>query len=486
MYPSGGFPSAHPRIPWATFFQEAGGAMVENIKRRLQGMSFDPRRAGRLMRGAVLEGWYVRGDEMSGNRKNQLFFGYTANIIANMIGGNFFTGLLLYMNADDAFIGVIAMITFACNILQILSPLLLERFPKRKRLLMGVRAGIMTLNIAVIGITPLLPLPQAARLSMIAAAVLLVNVLNAATSSGFTVWHIQFVPWNMRARFFSMISMTNGLVVAAVTLLSSRVVDLFKAHGMELTGLLALRCAALLLAGLDLYILSRMKEYPYSQEGRGATLRDIVVKPFREKKYLMTVLLACMWHFTANIPGSYYSVYLLREVGVSYSFITLVSMLNVPVLLFLTPVWRRLLTRISWFKMLGIAMGLYSLHLVGLSYVTPRSLFLYPVTLLWAYVLAVGINLSFTNIPYVNIPEKNQTIYIAFYSTMANAMALLGAAVGRQFIAATAGMSFRLPGLAMGNKQTLMLLVFALMLAGAVVVYLLEPRTRPPAGDKQL
>ncbi|MBO5671305.1 MAG: hypothetical protein J6S41_07125, partial [Clostridia bacterium] len=97
-------------------------------------------------------------------------------------------------------------------------------------------------------------------------------------------------------------------------------------------------------------------------------------------------------------------------------------------------------------------------------------MWLYPATLIYAFVLAVGINLSFTNVPYIHIPEKNQTIFISFYTTMNNLGALLGVTFGREFIALTEGLST--PDFS--NKQLLMYTVFGLMVLGAVVMFFLR------------
>ena len=155
----------------------------------------------------------------------------------------------------------------------------------------------------------------------------------------------------------------------------------------------------------------------------------------------------------ANIPGSYYSVYLLRNVEASYSFINIVSMLNVPVLVLLTPVWSQFLRRFSWLKTCNVSIALYALNYLLLGLVNKGNyLWLYPTAQIYAFVLATGINLSFTNIPYINIPRQNQTIYIGFYSTMCNLGALLGA----------------------GNKQLLMYATFLLMAAAAVGIFFLR------------
>ena len=99
------------------------------------------------LKDAFLGGWYF-GDEESKSRACHLQFNWTNNVIANLVGGNFFTGLMLLLGADDGFIGLMSIFVFAANCLQIFSPLILEHFPKRKKLLILARIIIHTINIA--------------------------------------------------------------------------------------------------------------------------------------------------------------------------------------------------------------------------------------------------------------------------------------------------------------------------------------------------
>jgi len=427
------------------------------------------------------EGWYFRGDEQSRNRRNHLFVNYTSTIIANIIGMSFFTGLLINMGADDGFIGLMAMMPIAANMLQVFAPLLLERFPQRRKLLMYGRLFIFILNIALIGLIPLFPVTQQMRLAMMAAAVLLVNLLNAFFAPGVSVWFISFTPQSMRARFFSVIMMTNGILAALAALGAGSFVDMFKARGMELTGLQAMRGIALALALVDFFLVRDMKEYPYENTG-GIKIKQLLVEPFRERLYLRTVMIAFLWSLTASIPGAYYSVYLLKDLGVSYSFLMIVGFFNVPLLLLLTPVWERILRRHSWFKTLTIAMGLFLVHYILLAFVTETTvLFMYPIAVLCAFMLAPGINLAFANIPYVNIPVKNQTLFIGFYSSLANFGAFVGISIGNGFISVTHGRTINLMGVEMGNKQYLMLLVSGAMLAAVFLIHLLSRKTEGKA-----
>lgn len=416
------------------------------------------------------DGWYF-GDDESKNRLRHLQFNYTNNIIANWVGGNFFTGIMLLLNADDAFIGLMSIFVFSANLLQILSSMLLERFKSRKKLLIIVRLIVQFINIVFIGVIPLFPINDQAKLVILGASVLILNVLSALISPGFSVWHIQLIPQHVRVKYFSFLSMTNGIIVAVFNLIGSAIVDHFGSLGLEVWGFAVMRIIAFGVLIYDLFLLSRMKEEPYPLSEKRTTLADLLIKPFKETRYLRVVAFAFTWCLIANIPGSYYSVYLLRNLEVSYSFITIINMLNVPILVLLTPVWSRILHRFSWLKTCNIAILLYAVHYLLLGFIDKGNvMWLYPTTLIYAFILAVGINLSFTNVPYLNIPEKNQTIFISFYTTMNNLGALIGVTFGREFIAATESLSTN----TFSNKQLLMYTVFGLMVLGSVIMFFLR------------
>lgn len=438
----------------------------------------DFKRMPRKLIDSVFEGWYFKGDPMSADRGRLVLCNYTSNIIANFVGGTFWTGLLLCLNADDGFIGTLSIISTGANMLQCLSPLLLERFPKRRTLLTVLRAVLYFLNVLMIGLIPLFPAGRQTKLYMTGIGVLLVNVINAFISPGLSIWHVQSLPNNVRRSYFSLITMTVGAVVAVCNLLGGWLVDAFAAHGMQYYGLLALRGIALILCVLEIRMYFRIREYPYESSGAEFAVKDLFVKPLREKKYLLTVGVAFLWNLTANIPGSYYSVYLLRNVEMSYSTLTLISMLNVPIVLLLTPVWRRLLSKYDWFKTLYVSMAAYLIHYVLLSLVTKASAWVYPISQLWAYVFAIGINLSFTGIPYVNMPEANQTVFIGFYSTFANFAALLGVTIGKSFVMATENAGFSIGSLVFTNKQLVVLLAAFLMCFAVLGIRLIDRRVK--------
>ncbi len=273
--------------------------------------------------------------------------------------------------------------------------------------------------------------------------------------------------------------MTVGAVVAVANLLGSKLVDSCRAAGNEYAGLLTLRLIAFALVVLDTFVcMRRIREYPYEQRKTRFSIRSLFVLPFREKRYLKTIIIAFMWHFSANIPGPFYQVYLLKDLGVNYSYVMLVNLFNLPAVILLTPVWSRLLRRLTWFQALATAMAFYLLHYLMLSLVTGTTMYLYPIACILAFVMAPGINLSFTNIPYINMPAENQTVYMGFYTAVCNLAALAGVGAGRALVGHTHGLSFSVFGLLISNKQYVLWLTALAMIVGVTVIYSLDRSLR--------
>lgn len=426
-------------------------------------------------RHSLVDDWYIPGDPMSHDRARLLRCQYTSNLIRALIQGTFWTGLLLCLKADDASIGTIGMISSAAGMLQILGPLFLERFKKRKTMLIWMRGLMWFFNVLVIGLIPLLPASHNAKMWLTVAGVFIVNVLNTFVGPGVAVWHMQSIPDKVRGGYYSLLTMTNGAIVAFVTFVAGIVVDSF---ADQYYGLLVLRAAALMLCVLELYMYTKVPEYPYSEtKTERFSVSDLLIKPFRNRTYLLTVAVGFIWNFVANIPGSYYSVYLLDNLGLSYSWISLIGAFNVPFVLLLTPIWKKQLKRLGWFRTLSVSMLIYSLVYLLMSLVNEGNVKLvYTLSQIMAFVFSIGISLSFTGIAWVNIPKENQTVFYGFYQTMVYFAAFAGVTAGKYFILAVGKKTLPLFGMDMCGKQLIVLLTGALVFAGGIIVALIHKK----------
>jgi len=396
------------------------------------------------------------------------------NVAANLAGGNFFTGLLLFLNASTIQIGLVNIIAYVCNIAQLLAPLFIERFETRKKLLVITRIIHHISNIVLIGLLSILPASESTRVYLILGVQAFINLMSAFTSAGYSVWHIQSIPDRDRAHYFSLNQRITSTAAYIFMLLGSAIADQFRGTPNELTGYLILRSVAILFAIADVYFLSRIKEYPYPKSEHKVNLKMILTEPLKAKRYRVSLLVIVLWNTLATTCGSYYSVYILDTVKASYTFLNICSALYTPFLLVLAPIWARYINRTSWFSVYWKAVIVYGIFYLLHPFVTVNNyLWMYPLVQVLLFTLSPAINLFHSNLAYYNIPQENQTIYLSFYSTIANVAAIIGNLFATQFMLHTEGVNFNLFGIPMQPGQFLPLITgFLIILIGVIVFFI--------------
>lgn len=423
------------------------------------------------------------GDERAKSRRNILFFGYTSTVVNNLVGGNLLIGYMLLLGAGDRYIGTFSLVTTAMSLVQMFSPLVMERLEKRKSILLAARGMVNFLNIIALGLVNFLPVENQTKLVLVLVIILGSCLVNAVMNPGMAIWHLQSIPEEVRARYYAFFNISSNIILLLSVFSASKLVDAFKQRGAELEGLLLIRLAALILCLLDFFFLWRIKEYSYARKYAGVNIKNILIYPLREKKYLKTTFVACLYCFSINIPGSFYTIYLLKDLKLDYSFINLVGMAYIPAVILFTPVWRKIIERTSWFKAMFIALALLSFTYAGQAFVTGDTVYLYPVTAIYGMFFGPGTSLIFLNLPYVNIPEGSQTNFFGFFSTMTTMAGMLGLFCGLGFIEYTAAVNVSILGTGMQNKQYICLLTGAVMLTSSIIIYFAAARKAPEAGN---
>mgnify|MGYP001141066765 FL=1 len=173
--------------------------------------------------------------------------------------GVFLTGLLMSAGMDEAEVGITTSIPFLAGILYPLSPLLLERFCRRKAILGITRFIYHTLVIAAITCLP--QLGETKYLVALTAVCLTVgNAVNILVASGFPAWHIHFLPEELRGRFYAVSGVINSIFTAVAAMTASFLADMAKSTQNELYWMKWIRLAAYAIALAELLLLLLPKE----------------------------------------------------------------------------------------------------------------------------------------------------------------------------------------------------------------------------------
>ena len=256
--------------------------------------------------------------------------------------------------------------------------------------------------------------------------------------------------------------------------------DALSGSAYETTIIVLFRYLAYALAILDVLILSLPREYPYSRSKELPRLRHIVTKPFTHKKFAITMAIVFVWTFCTNAPQSTLNYYLINDVGVAYSFIYTINMFYPFFLLVFLPLWNRFLRAKGWFTTFAIGGILLCPTDLMYSCVTAANyVWLLPTLRLIQHFIGVGCNVAYANMAFINLPEEDQTNYIAFHTLVVNIGGFLGMMLGTGFVAAYPDIVVTVLGLEFTNVQMLFWLQALGELSVGIAVLLLTPLITP-------
>ena len=421
-------------------------------------------------------------DERAQGRCVMLASSVLTNVISWLTTGLFYTSFLMANGIDLVKIGVISFVPYIANLFSVLSPSILERFPRRRWVLFGGHLAYYTLNIFAITVMPMLVHDANARTACFVALVFAANIVNALFSSGYSAWHLNFIPGSIRAEYFSTSSMIASFVGIGTGLISSLVADAFAASPHAYAIIVALRLVAYALALVELWALTRPVEYPYEKTVDKVRISDIVTKPFSQPKFILTIVIIMTATFFVNTSASSVNYYLLNNVGTSYTYVYVLNMLYPITMLFLIKPAQRIINRHGWLRTYAVSTLLYALPSFLYSFVTAGNyLWMLAIVRIWQHIVGVALNTTSANLPFVNMPDTDRTDYLSFHTIAANAAAFLGMLSGTLFIKYLPNLTITLGGFSFCNFQVLMWIESAgRVLVGFMILKLL-PRVEPGA-----
>ncbi len=432
----------------------------------------------------MLFNWH---DPLAKGRVCMLLQSAFANITANLTAGLFYTGFLSSHGIDIVEIGILLFIPYIANIFSIFSPSILERFKRRRVILAVARATYFTLNILAVTVMPYLITGRTARMYAFIGIVFLANIILALFSSGYPIWHLKFIPDEVRAEYFSINSLTNAILGCGASLGASIAADALRGSPHEQSIIVVFRIAGYIFALLDVFVLCLPQEYDYEKSGDTPRFSDVFRKPFAHKSFMLSMLVIALYNFFANVPASSLDYFLINTIEVEYTLITAVNFLYPVTLFLLLPFWKKILYRIGWFRTFALGEILHVGTTMLYSCIsTTNYIWVLPTVRIAQHIFGVGRNLAASNLLYVNMPPEDRTNYMSFYTVTVNAAAFLGMMSGTSFVKAFPNLDIHLFGLHFYNVQALMWVqMFGQLFVPLLVFKLLPILTKGESAPRQ-
>ena len=393
------------------------------------------------------------------------------SVISYLTAGIFYTGFLIGNDINIVDMGIITFLPYLASLFSLFTPLILEKMKKRKWYLCIMRMLYFTVNILGTTLLPVFVHDRDSKILGFGIIVFVAGVINALMASGFPVWHLNFIPEEVRARYFSMQQILTMIISAITLLTSSSIADALNGTPYELEIITAFRYIAFALAVIEMVIMVLPKEYPYPQTEK-VRLKNVLILPLKNKPFMFTMSIIAMWQFSSSLT-SLFSYYLLNDCHIPYIFINSMDAAYAVFLIICSPFWVKILKKWSWLKTFAIAAIMHLPTNIMYGFASPTNyVWLVLVVRMVQHVLGVGMNLAYANIQYIALPEGGRSNYIAFYNILVSVTALLGSFTATVFVDITQDITFNIFGIKIIGVQLLMM-IFGL-LQGLIGLYILK------------
>lgn len=367
-------------------------------------------------------------------RRTALSSGAVKYIVGTLNGGLLYTGFFMLYDIDIVGISILMFVPYMAALLSIFAPVILERFPKRKGLLLGAKSLYYILSILVITLLPPLIPDKAVLIPVCVVVLLIANVLNCFCQAGFDAWYINFLPEYVKPDHFAFMTLIPALCGQTLALIASFVVDTLSG-GAQSVVLIGVRWLMLALGAFDIWICSRPAEVEYRHSVERIRFADIFRIPLSNKKFMGVLGIVCLWTFSYYITQSTLSYYLLNDCKASYTFISGMDMIY-PILLFVfQPLWKKYLRKVSWLKAYEASVLIYAVSYLIYGFVNSRTYL--PIMLLvrtMQHLAGAGHSITSANLIYLNTPDTDRTGYLSFYNVCTNVSIFLSMLASTVFV----------------------------------------------------
>ena len=396
-------------------------------------------------------------DEKAMGRSCMLASSIAENILSWLTAGAFYTGFLMVAGIDVVKIGIISFVPYIANCFAIFAPSILERFAKRRKLLFVMQMTYYVLNLFATTIMPFIVKGDVARTVCFAVLIFAANIIQALINGGFTAWHINFIPHEIRAEYFSTSSMISSFIGIGTGLISSLLADSLSASPYADTIIYILRFFAVGVAVFDVFMLTKPKEYPYKRSDTKVRLTDVFTKPLKHRRFRISIIVVALWRFVVALSSSYLDFYLLNNVGTSYTFIFILNICYPCTMLLLLKKAQHLINRYGWFRVFGIRGLIYAIPSFMFSLVTANNyIWMLAIVRLSQHVIGVALNTTTANLELVHVPDEDSTNYLSFGTVLLNIATFLGIMLSTWFVGAFPDIRITIAGFEFGNLQLLM------------------------------
>jgi len=371
--------------------------------------------------------------------------GSLSTVFSNITGGVLLSSFLIDLGASPFEIGTVSSLPMLANLLQPLGALLSNRSLSRHDygIWTFLPARLIWL-VLLIGIilrgTNTHHSQNLVYLTLI--LVITSNILAAMGSASWMSWLAALVPKKLRGRYYSVRSIVSNVTGLLCLPIASLIVSNWQGGSISgyglvlsvgiLAGVASLTCQHFM---IDINPQEYQDEHANEQELSPIDIFKNLISPFRDRNLIIFLFYVALWGFAVNLSTPFFNLYMLDNLRVDITWVTLFSSLSSGANMLMLLVWGRLSDRLGNRPLLifaGIAIAITPIFwlLTGISQVQEQ---------LWLYLIIfhlflggtwAALELGTNNIQIGIAPMEHHATFFAIVSAIAGLSGALGATAG--------------------------------------------------------
>jgi len=282
------------------------------------------------------------------NMRFAMLEGSLSNVMGTLVGGAYLTGFALLLGAQDAHIGLLAAIPAFLNLTQIFGSILIRRFGSRRRLCLIAIGLSRTVWLSILSI-PFWLIGDGfgdGRVWLLMAGIALVSLFSSAAGVAWLSWLTDLVPAEVRGRFNGKRSMYAGIAAMSAGLAGGPLIELLGGRDVP-SAFSAIFAIGVTFGFLALLAMARITEPAMQEPAQSASFFKEIREPFRDKRFLSFSSFIIVWSFGVSIASPFFSVFMIRSLGVSFSLIALFGVASSVATILGMRLWGGVLDRIG-------------------------------------------------------------------------------------------------------------------------------------------
>lgn len=340
--------------------------------------------------------------------------GLAAEAMTTLTGGAFLTAMALLMGASNLLIGIISALPAFTNIFQLISIWLVRRFNNR-RIICVICSLLARVSLLVIGASILL---AEKSLSTMVIFLFLYYFFGSIAGPSWNAWMKDLVPEESLGTYFAKRTSYLQLLNVFLSLFCAVLIDMIRTRHVEyeLNTYAVMFVSAGIFGILGAVFLARTPEHQSYLSNEN--IFKLFRRPFSDRNFVRMLIFHSSWVFALNIATPFFTVYMMRGLGLSISYVIGLSVISLLCNVFSVRIWGIFSDRYSNKTILALSTPLYVVCVIAWCFVGIYS-YMWPnlVMLLFIHIFTglslSGVNLSLVNIGLKLAPKEYAIVYLS-------------------------------------------------------------------------